>query len=325
MYSPRSLVHNRMFHKLTALSMLLGALTVSVAPSQAHPASVPDKPGKNNPHAVISSDGSIPAASDAGVHRAKGESYVLPEAGTNEAVGGAGATANDAPVAPAAAPGQEAGIESIIGADNRYQITNTTTYPYSAIVHVTSSIGGCTGWLIGNNTVATAGHCVYGNSGWATNVRVYPGRNGSSTPYGSCGYTRLYTVNGWTSSRSPEYDYGAIKLNCTIGNSTGWFGFRWQSASLTGQPSYISGYPGDKPYGTQWRSNDYIRITETRRLFYANDTYGGHSGSPVWNDGASCSPCGIAIHAYGVGSNGYNGGTRITEAVFNNLQSWKNS
>ncbi|HEX6291251.1 MAG TPA: serine protease [Herpetosiphonaceae bacterium] len=307
-----------MFHKLTALTLLFGALAVTAVPTNA----APNKPDRGNPHSIVSSDGSVPAASDAGVHRARGESFVLPESGTGAAVN---STAKDAPVAPAAVPGQEVGIESVIGTDNRYQIFGTTSYPYSAIVHVTSSIGGCTGWMIGHNTVATAGHCVYGTSGWASNVTVYPGRSGSSLPYGSCSYTTLYTVNGWVSSRSPEYDYGAIKLNCSVGYNTGWFGFRWTSASLTGQPSYISGYPGDKPYGTQWRSNDYVRITETRRLFYANDTYGGHSGSPVWNDEASCSPCGIAIHAYGVGSNGYNGGTRITEPVFNNLLAWRNS
>ncbi|HEY0606315.1 MAG TPA: serine protease [Herpetosiphonaceae bacterium] len=322
MYSPRSLTNSRTFVKLTALFMLLAALTVSVIPTQA----APGKPASSGvPHGTVSSDGTIPAQNDAGIHRGKNETYVLPEAGNGATAVGAAATATDAPVAPAAVPGQEVGIESVIGTDSRYQIFGTTSYPYSAIVHITSSIGGCTGWLIGPNTVATAGHCVYGNSGWATNVTVYPGRNGSSTPYGSCGYSTLYTVNGWVNSRSPEYDYGAIKLNCTVGYSTGWFGFRWQSASLTGQASYISGYPGDKPYGTQWRSNDSIRITESRRLYYANDTYGGHSGSPVWNDGASCSPCGIAIHAYGVGGNGYNGGTRITEAVFNNLLNWKNS
>jgi len=323
MQAPRVLTQSRMIHKLTALSLMFAALTVSVAPTQANSTTAPNRP-ERGPHSIVSSDGSTPAANDAGVQRGKNESYVLPERGSGATVSGGEATSKDAPMAPAVAPGQEVGIESIIGTDNRYQITGTTTYPYSAIAHITSSIGGCTGWLIGHNTVVTAGHCLH-NGSWASNVVVYPGRSGSYIPYGSCGATRLYSVTGWTSSRSPEYDYGAIKLNCSVGYNTGWFGYRWQSASLTGQASYISGYPGDKPYGTQWRSDDYVRITETRRLFYANDTYGGHSGSPVWNGGANCSPCGIAIHAYGVGSNGYNGGTRITESVFNNLSTWKNS
>jgi glutamyl endopeptidase len=305
--------------RLMALLALIAAVLASVAPTSAKP-STPDA----DPHSIVSNDHYVPTRRNVGgsIRDARGE-YSLPSEGTGQQVTGSQQTVNDAHIAPAA-QGDQVGIQTVIGTDSRYQITGTTAYPYRAIVHITSSIGGCTGWLINANTVATAGHCLH-NGSWATNVVVYPGRNGSSTPYGSCGYTRLFSVSGWTSSRSPEYDYGAIKLNCSIGNTTGWFGYRWTSSSLTGQPSYISGYPGDKPYGTQWRSDDSIRITETRRLFYANDTYGGHSGSPVWNNEASCSTCGIAIHAYGVGSNGYNGGTRITQEVYNNLTTWKNS
>ena len=47
--------------------------------------------------------------------RGKNETYVLPEVGSGAAAVGAAATANDAPVAPAAVPGQEVGIESVIG------------------------------------------------------------------------------------------------------------------------------------------------------------------------------------------------------------------
>ncbi|MDQ2995507.1 MAG: serine protease [Chloroflexota bacterium] len=298
-----------------AFLALVIVLLFSATPSQAKPST--------NPDTIVSSDGFIPAASSEGVIQGQGETYVLPSKGSGALKNGGQGRANDAHVAPAPVPG-EASPESVIGTDSRFRITSTTSYPYGAIAHITSSIGGCTGWLINANTVVTAGHCVFG-SGWATNVRVYPGRNGSSTPYGSCGASRLFSVTGWTSSKNRNYDYGAIKLNCSIGNSTGSFGYRWTSASLTGQASYTSGYPGDKTYGTQWRSNDSIRISQTYRLYYANDTFGGQSGSPVWNGGASCSPCGIAIHAYGVDSTGYNGGTRITQSVFNNLTTWKNS
>jgi glutamyl endopeptidase len=309
--------------KLTVLMLVIAALLVTGAASgvaSARPVSKGDKP-----HTSVSSDGSVPAANDAGVQRGKGEAYVESAPGTGHTVTGSGATTSDPEVAAVPLPSDGVGIQSVIGADGRYRITGTTTYPYSAITHITSSIGGCTGWLINANTVVTAGHCVYGDSGWAANVRVYPGRNGSSTPYGSCGASRLYSVTGWTQSRSRDYDYGAIKLNCSIGNSTGSFGYRWQSATLTGQATYLAGYPGDKTYATMWRHNDQVRSTYTRTLRYANDTASGQSGAPVWNGGASCSPCGIAIHAYGVDSTGYNGGTRITEAVFNNLTNWKNS
>jgi glutamyl endopeptidase len=227
------------------------------------------------------------------------------------------------------------GIESIIGTDTRVRITPTTSYPARAVVLITMTGGRCTGWLYGPDIVATAGHCVHsGGPGgkWSTSVRVYPGRNGTSSPFGSCTARTLYSVAGWVNSSYEQYDYGAIKLNCTIGNTVGWFGYWWQSASLTGLPVLISGYPGDKPL-TQWRSKDLIRVTQTRQVFYRNDTVGGMSGSPVYNNWASGSPCAghcaMAIHAYGLhGASPHstsNHGTRIVQAVFNNLLAWKNA
>ena len=59
------------------------------------------------------------------------------------------------------------------------------------------------------------------------------------------------------------------------------------------------------------------------------------SGSAVYQQRASGSTfctgyCSMAVHAYGFPHGGYphntyNHGTRITEARFNNLQSWKNA
>jgi len=316
-----SLVPSRTALKLTVLLLVLATLFANVRSTYADPRD----PGGAKPHTPVSSDGFVPEASKDRGPKGPGETESLPAEGTGEQERGDATTATEERVLPAVAPGQEATPESVIGTDGRYRITSTTSYPYRAIAHITSSIGGCTGWLINANTVVTAGHCVYGSSGWASNVRVYPGRDGSSTPYGSCGALRLHSVTGWTVNRDRNYDYGAIKLNCSVGNTTGWFGYRWQSSSLTGQASYIAGYPGDKTYGTMWRHDDQVRITQTYRLYYANDTAGGQSGSPVWNGTSTCSPCGVGIHAYGVDGTGYNGGTRITESVFNNLTTWKNS
>jgi len=312
----------RSFRKLMTFTLFMVALLMSISIAHADPK---DK-GKPNsdPHTPVSSDGSEAAFNDAGVTATAEGAFVASAEGTGKTVKGGDGRTSDPEVAAVPQGGDEAAIESVIGADGRYRITSTTSYPYRAIAHITSSIGGCTGWLINANTVVTAGHCLH-NGSWASSVRVYPGRNGTSTPYGSCGASRLYSVTGWTQNRDRNYDYGAIKLNCTVGNTTGWFGYRWTSSSLTGQATYIAGYPGDKTYATMWRHDDQVRITQTYRLYYANDTAGGQSGSPVWNGGASCSPCGIAIHAYGVDGTGYNGGTRITESVFNNLTTWKNS
>ncbi|WP_124726802.1 trypsin-like serine peptidase [Staphylospora marina] len=220
------------------------------------------------------------------------------------------------------------GTQSVIGTDQRTQVTNTTAFPYRAIAHIESDIGGCTGWMIGPRTVATAGHCVYdpGTRRWASWAKVYPGRNGSSTPYGYANAVNFFSVSGWVQNGDTNYDYAAIKLDKDIGNSTGWIGYRWQSGSMNGIAENISGYPGDKAYGTQWQHADQIRETYTLKLHYANDTYGGQSGSPVYESyHSSCGgPCSIAVHTNGVyGGNPYNRGTRITQTVYNNFNTWK--
>jgi glutamyl endopeptidase len=218
-------------------------------------------------------------------------------------------------------------------------VNPTTVYPARATVLITFSTpaGGsrCTGWLIGKDTVITAGHCVAPGTGSGvfynrTSYKIYPGRNGASSPYGSCTATKLFSVTGWTTSGDERYDYGAIKLLCNIGTTVGWYGFFWQSASLVGLPVKTQGYPGDKPL-TQWRSSDVVRANTVNQVFYQADTVGGQSGSPVWyNRSSTCNPCSMAVHAYGLHGttpphSTNNHGTRITQARFNNFITWKNA
>jgi glutamyl endopeptidase len=217
---------------------------------------------------------------------------------------------------PVPPPADEFGVDSIIGLDKRKKVTNTTTFPARATVLVTFTGGSCTGFMIGKDTVATAGHCVHQNGAWRTNVKVYPGRNGASSPYGSCNarqsskpFAGLFTNANWLLFGDEEYDYGAIKLDCTVGNSTGWYGLWTQN--LVGLKETVRGYPGDKPSGTQWLSNDCsnniftfvqckVATQTARQVFYANDTFNGMSGSPVYISGIAGCPCAIGIHAYGL-------------------------
>lgn len=326
--------------KLSTLALGIAvALSGMASPASAQPASGLGK------HSPVSSDGSELVPTEDASSRVNGER------GFRGAPGGSTEGQIEDSLAEFAAdvesteevwklwslkPAKGAGRESIIGADSRVLVNPTTSYPARAVVLITFDGGRCTGWLYGPDIVGTAGHCVHsGGSGgsWFTNVRVYPGRNGSSSPYGSCSARRLHSVVGWTDSSDENYDYGAIKLNCSIGNTTGWFGYWRQSATLTGLPTIISGYPGDKPL-TQWKSTDQVRVTQARKIFYLNDTVGGMSGSPVYYNRPAGSPfcsgnCSMAIHTNGLhGSSShseYNHGTRIVQPVFDNLFNWKNT
>jgi V8-like Glu-specific endopeptidase len=223
--------------------------------------------------------------------------------------------------------------ETVHGPDDRVQITATNIYPWR--VHASLLITAAdnsqwigTAWFIGPHTLATAGHCVFikgsgvpGRDGWVRRIVVIPGRNGNAAPYGSVTSTSFRSVIGWTQNGNPEYDYGAIILPTNLGNTVGWFGFGvWPDADLRAAVGNISGYPGDKPAGTQWYDARRIASVSARKVHYDIDTFGGQSGAAVYRI-ISGQRYGIAIHAYGGAVT--NSGTRITSAAFNNLKAWK--
>src|SRR5450759_5074586 len=78
--------------------------------------------------------------------------------------------------------------------DARTRITPTTAGPWRWITYleITASAGTfyCSGYLVGPHSVFTAGHCLYGGTqfggnGYPSSIRVVPGKDGSSEPYGS--------------------------------------------------------------------------------------------------------------------------------------------
>ena len=223
--------------------------------------------------------------------------------------------------------------ETVHGPDDRVQITNTAIYPWRAhasllITARDNSMWIGTGWFIGPHTLMTAGHVVFiknsgvpGRDGWVRSIQVMPGRNGGSLPYGSVTSTNFRSVTGWTNNGDENYDYGAIIIPTELGNTVGWCGFGvYSDADLRAVVGNISGYPGDKPTGTQWYDARRIASVNSRKVFYDIDTAGGQSGSAVYriiNGGRY----GVGIHAYGGSST--NSATRIVTPVYNNMVAWK--
>jgi glutamyl endopeptidase len=299
-------------------------LVTSVVPNQSASASAQNG-NQLPPDTIVSSDGVTVQAPEF----SKTSKMEAPFAGT-EFMGDP--TLQVAPDAKQLAPLTSGYAESVIGADGRTRITGTTAYPNRAIVFLEvnfpSGSGTCSGWYYGARIVATAGHCVYNATygGWATSIKVYPGRNGTSTPYGYTTAHRMFSVTGWTGSANPDYDYGAIQTNSAKGNTVGWFGYFWQSSNSFPGTFNVRGYPGDKTYGTLWTMSGLNKATTTRRLWYSIDTFGGQSGSPYYTKPGGVCCYGAGIHTYGVPLSpytSYNSATRITQSVFNNMKTWK--
>jgi V8-like Glu-specific endopeptidase len=239
----------------------------------------------------------------------------------------------EASFGPLPPPPPEGVMEAIIGVDDRTRITDTTIYPYRAIaslliVAADNSPWIGTGWFISPKTLVTAGHCVFiknsgvpGRDGWVKSIKVIPGRNASVMPFGSAISNNFKSVTAWTMNGNANHDYGAIILNTPLGSTVGTFGFGvYSDADLLATTANVSGYPGDKPSGTQWFHARKVTSVNPLKVFYDIDTMGGQSGAPVWRiiNGRRFA---IAVHAYGGAT--ANSGTRITAAVHANLVAWK--
>ena len=221
-------------------------------------------------------------------------------------------------------------------------------YPYTAIVELQmtfpdhkSYVG--TGTMVDSFHVLTAGHVVYSyaDGGFASQILATPELYGTSRPFGTASMTYERTFTAFTSFNQThpgqtvpgDYDIGLITLNRNIGNYTGWmaYGYDNNNADFAQGTIYdTAGYPaaggydgchmefsggqiaGLSPDGT---AIDYYQSSIT--------TYGGQSGSPVWRANSGVV---YGVHVGGSGTaNSSNFATRITQSIFNNLQSWRAS
>jgi glutamyl endopeptidase len=208
---------------------------------------------------------------------------------------------------------QLASAESVIQVDDRDRVRQTWVYPSSAIGRITMQLDGgsyqCTGFLIDASTVLTSGHCLHvggtaSQDDWATDLAFTPGMNVNHRPFGTCGATELWVLPGWYDLQNEYHDLGIVQLDCEVGLEAGWLGYfsRPGPRALNEMAAHLRGYPGDKPRATMWTDKGRIRFTQVRMIFYRHDTFGGQSGSPVFQWGRYCAgPCAMAVHGYGNG------------------------
>ncbi len=254
------------------------------------------------------------------------------------------------PVKPAFRPGFD-GLESRT-VFSLTPVAPNASFPYTAIVKIEETfpdgeryVG--SGVMVDSYHVLTAGHVVYDydDGGWASQIIVIPDMNGSSNPFGEAFMASERTYTTWEdyskyhpdSTAPGAYDIGLITLNSAIGNETGWMNYGYDnnnSRFASGTIMNTAGYPASGGYDgltMQLSTGPIAGLSPDGSAirYYQSSitTYGGQSGSPIWIDiPADNSRVVYGIH---VGGNetpdGLNFATRITQKIFDDLQSWRAS
>ena len=170
--------------------------------------------------------------------------------------------------------------ETVIKADSRVRVFDTSTYPHSAIVQVGDF---CSGAVIGEHHVLTAGHCLYNprTGKWDKSAfTVTPGKSGSQRPFGTFRAQKACVPTAWSRRSNDAYDLAILTFERPIGNFTGWFG-TWGNKNAERSKVNIASYPGDKAGDKQWQQYCKSRASSSF-LYHQCDTHGGSSGAPVY-------------------------------------------
>ena len=206
------------------------------------------------------------------------------------------------------------GVQSICGVDDRVQSFD----PRQGRLWL-----GCTGWLISQDVMLTAGHCT------TTGTRILELNVPLSTAGGSVvranprdqyPYTELAGLNAGVGQ---DWRVCRVGTNSTTGllptqaNGGQWYALGTVPASTAGQNIRITGYgvDSDTPTFSQVQQTHVgpLSTISATSLCYATDTTGGNSGSPIIhaNTGRAI---GIHTHSGCTSTGGCNNGTRIDRA-----------
>lgn len=141
----------------------------------------------------------------------------------------------------------------------------------------------CTGFLVGHDLIATAGHCI--NASNVTTVRFVFGfrMTNSTTAETIIPNSEIYSgaqIVGHHLDQSAS-DWAVVRLNRTVDNHQP-LEIRRTGRISDNQNVYVIGHPCGLPVKFAPGAN--VRDNEPLAFFTANlDTYGGNSGSPVFN------------------------------------------
>jgi Ca2+-binding RTX toxin-like protein len=218
------------------------------------------------------------------------------------------------------------------------EVTNSSKYPYSAIVsiYVTFSNGSesrGTGAVVGQNDVLTSAHLVDPKGRHkVTSIEIIPGYDDGDEPFGSytASHWRYNVVDkdnsGFLTAKQVARDYAILTVESPdlVGDVTGWFGIKSNAAS-SGSSIYLesAGYPGglqksfyDVDMYRTWGNESFNgQVIEHKIENETGISWRGGSGSPFWTGGKG-DPRVVAIFST------THDATYISNKVFDTLSEW---
>lgn len=182
------------------------------------------------------------------------------------------------------------------------------------------------GFLIANNYVGTAGHCLYdddyGYDNWCSYVIVTPSSNGSSTPapYGTRTSANHEVGGNWADHFQTDDDWGVIKLNS--GFSIGYMGMWNTGTNIVNWGVRAQGWRSASNNMYLCRGN--VSSVSGRIVNVSQSIYPGMSGGPLIEDGDKIIGF-VRGYTYSGTNPGYGAGQiiRLDDWLFNKMTSYQ--
>lgn len=134
-----------------------------------------------------------------------------------------------------------------------------------------------------SDLVLTAAHCVYGTSGYATNIAYVPNWHRGMSPYGMWAVKSIMVAAGWQRSQDPDLDFAFLVVSPPPGTGrpiqsvTG--GLRLGVGTGHAHPVTVIGY-NDTDHQPIECATDSFEFKPTQLEFYCNSFWDGTSGGP---------------------------------------------
>lgn len=207
-------------------------------------------------------------------------------------------------------------------------VRDTSRVPWRCICYLSitydsgrSFVG--TGWLSSPDTVITAAHNIFSHEGdgEAMQVKVAPGRNGSTFPAPVTWARSAKILPSWRKKGTPRFDLGALKMEQPVGQTAGYFGYMVLDDSEldVGPIVHTAGYPTVGGAGVMWYDHGRLFSHTPDFLHYRTDTEAGQSGGPVF---AKLDGQRYVIGVHGYGGHHSNFAVRITNELFDVIADW---